>query len=88
MTVRQGGPNVVLDLDVTYSGEAYLGVSVMKVIRYNKKCPNNDYYEMQQSSKKVQQLSCDGAYHPFPKTFLFSRPIYTFWPNSCASWGN
>ena len=31
VTVRQGGPNVVLDLDVTYNGEAYLGVSVMKV---------------------------------------------------------
>ena len=32
MTVRQGGQNVVLDLDVTYSDEAYLGVSIMKVI--------------------------------------------------------
>ena len=74
VTVRQGGPNVVLDLDVTYSGEAYLGVSVMKVIRYNKKCPNDDYYEMQQSSKKVQQLSCDGAY-PRPKTSLFSKNL-------------
>ena len=42
VTVRQGGPNVVLDLDVTYTGEAYLGVSVMKVIYLNKKCDKPD----------------------------------------------
>ena len=37
MTVRQGGPNVVIDLDVTYSGDAYLGVSLMRVSDQDKK---------------------------------------------------
>ena len=35
---------MVLDLDVTYSGEAYLGVSIMKVIHYDKICDIDDDY--------------------------------------------
>ena len=41
--VRQGGPNVVLDLDVTYNGNAYLGVSVMKVNQYDNKNFDNNH---------------------------------------------